>query len=401
MRPFFSLILSCTLLSCSGQTPTLPEESPWITYYVNANVDNAEEDYSVAITDHWKAYLENPRHYGQPNDYWSSTIYERPDFAYVNLLFYLYNARRAQRPIQCNILGVQPKEEGIYQLKTMYSEVDDSTGQLSLSYIASVFAREDGEGYSFFGATEYYQGRYEVRQVDSIKYLIHPEHDFQEEEAKKMAAYNQEVAKKFNTAPLSFDYVVANNTNDLAILYGLEFSPYSMNAVPTGGLADTRNKVLYAGNNSAYYPHELVHLYTFAGFGRQHHAWVDEGIAAFLGGSTGYYIEWHWQKLKAFLADDPDYALDDLKALETDIPNGEYTTDFRYAIGGYLMYLIHEKEGMQGLFDALSSGRDEEAYFALLQDKLGVDREGFGAFIRQEMKALPRMSAEKMTNLKY
>jgi len=90
-----------------------------------------------------------------------------------------------------------------------------------------------------------------------------------------------------------------------------------------------------------------------------------------------------------------------LSALEKDIPNGEYTTDFRYAIGAYLMHKVREKEGREGLFSALASGRSEEEYFTMLREKLDFGGEKFGDYIRREMASLPVLSAEEMATLKY
>ncbi|MEO1654495.1 MAG: hypothetical protein AAFU64_13200, partial [Bacteroidota bacterium] len=213
--------------------------------------------------------------------------------------------------------------------------------------------------------------------------------------------FNLKVADLFEVEPLSFDYIVTNNTRDVSDVMGLHLFSYSYQPVASGGMADTFNNVIYAGNNSEYYPHEVVHLYTNHKYPRQYHPWVDEGIAALLGGSTGYHIEWHWEKLRRFLLENPDYQMNDLSELQTYIPNGEYITDFRYAIGALICQLILEKEGMQGIFEALQAGRTEENYFEIIEKKLGVKKSDFEAFVKAEIAKLVPIKDEEMNNFKY
>ena len=87
-----------------------------------------------------------------------------------------------------------------------------------------------------------------------------------------------------------------------------------------------------------------------------------------------------------FIEQQPEYPLNDLSKLQIDIPNGEHKTDFRYAIGGLLMQKIYKREGMPGLFEALRSGNAETDYFNFLEKKLGVTKDNFEAYIKQEIK---------------
>lgn len=400
--PLFYILFS--VLSCEAQPVAFvsDEPEPGIIFHLNDNVENAKEDYAVAIVDLWQRYLDEPLNFLRPeNEFWDRSRFAYPDNAYNQLLFGIIGARKAGAEVRCNILGVTPVSRGHYLLSSMFYKTADSTGITDLKFITTVYARKVDGNYRLVCSPQYLMEEYETRQVGSVNYLIHPTHGFQPEEALKMNLFNQEIAAKFNREPLAFDYVVANHTGDLSDIMGTDFNSYSFSANRSGGMADTYNNIIYAGNNSAYYPHEVVHLYTHATFPRQYHPWVDEGIAALFGGSTGYYIEWHWQKLKEFLAAHPEFPLEDLTTLQTDVPNGEYTTDFRYAIGGYLMKQVHEREGMSGLFEALASGRSEQDYFTMLETKLGFKRAEFEQYVRREMEKLSPLSETEMAKLRY
>ncbi|MFT6783943.1 MAG: hypothetical protein ACJA1A_003885, partial [Saprospiraceae bacterium] len=112
-----------------------------------------------------------------------------------------------------------------------------------------------------------------------------------------------------------------------------------------GGIASWRNMTIYSGNNYSYFPHELVHLYTYHKVPKDPHLWIGEGIAIYHAGTSTYSFHDHMLKLKAFLDKYPEYDLSDISKLKKTIPNGEHASDFRYVIGGLLMMKIYKKEG--------------------------------------------------------
>lgn len=151
-----------------------------------------------------------------------------------------------------------------------------------------------------------------------------------------------------------------------------------------GGIASWRNMIIYSGNNSSFFPHELVHLYTYQAFPHDPHFWVGEGIATFYAGTATYTFAGHMAKLKSFLAENPNYDLSDINKLKMSIPNGEHKSDFRYVIGGLLMKNIYEKEGVNGLIESLKYGTSDDDFYRLLKDKLGVTKESFDEYIKKE-----------------
>ena len=395
---FLFLLLGFSILTaCNAQESTQLEP---LSFTINSNVKNASEDYSKQIIKVWKDYLLS-NEYVRPNSpYWHYEGMQRPDYSYISLLLDLRSIFQNGGEMKCNIIGITPVEKGHYLLKSMFTQID-SSGQLDLKYITTVYAKKVEDEFRLLNSIQYHKQIYETQKVGSVNYIIHPEHKFNKTAAEKMNKFNIEIAEKFEIEPIEFDYVVANHTDDLSEILGLNFFSYSYQPVRSGGMADNYNTIIYAGNNSEYYPHEVVHLYTHRRFRQQYHSWADEGIAAFFGGSTGYELDWHLQKLKAFLKENPNYDLNNLTALQKNIPNGEYMTDFRYAIGGFIAKQIFEKEGMDGLFDALQAGRSEENYFQFVKEKLGVEQSNFGDFIKKEMAKLPLMSDTEMKNLKY
>ncbi len=398
---FISTLLLVSQLGTCQSNHNPEQQSGRINFHINETVTNKEEAYFQAITSLWIAYLESGQYVRTESDFWNYEGMNFPDYSYIQLLLEIRSILQRGENISCNIIGLIPVGNNNYLLKCMFTQQDSIAKESQLRYIVSIYAKRSNDKYEFINSTQYHKEVWDQETVGSVNYYIHPEHEFDELEANQMNEFNHMIADKFATEPIAFDYVVTNNTTQLNQLLGYDYNPYSYRPSQTGGLADNYNSIIYAGNNSSYYPHEVVHLYTNKLFAGQYHSWVDEGIATYFGGSSGYYLDWHLQKLKLFLAEHPNYELDDLSKLEKEIPNGEYTTDFRYAIGGLIIKKLYEQEGMEGLFDALRYGRTEASYFSLLEEKLQVSRADFGDYIRRELSHIAVKDDTEMNALKY
>jgi aminopeptidase N len=52
-----------------------------------------------------------------------------------------------------------------------------------------------------------------------------------------------------------------------------------------------------------------VHLYTNEIYPDGYHFWLNEGFATYMGGSSGYDLDWHIEKLKAYIIENPDFEI--------------------------------------------------------------------------------------------
>lgn len=397
MKYFLLLTILLVNLNCLNQN--ILTAQPGVSFHINHNVKNSEEEYFKEIQSNWEEYITSNYFVRGDNELWSNDDYQYPDYNYINLLYILARLERQERSFQCSTVGIVPVEKEFYLLKTIFTEKEEEA--VEVRFIISVYAKRMGDKFLFFSGTQYSKAICQNEKFENINYIIHPDHSFQKEDALKMEKFNLEMAELFQTEVLAFDYLVTNDSRDLGEMMGLNLFSYSYQPVASGGMADTYNNIILAGNNSAYYPHEVVHLYTAAKFMGQYHRWVDEGIAALLGGSTGYDIEWHWEKLRRFLEENPDYELKELEALETNIPNGEFISDFRYAIGALICQKIIDKKGMEGIFEALQAGRSDDEYFALLEHMLGVNKQSFETFVKSEVAKLEPLSDQELEHHRY
>ncbi len=354
-----------------------------IEFYIHEEVTNAGGEVEQQLIKLWQDYISDGNFQDDNSPYWSFENMKVPDENFWAIG--IDNLKERGHEVQCKIIGIFEVGNGYWSLISSFSHIDEK-GEIHLDVISSVYAKEIDGKFLLISSAEYLKTVFEHRKVGSINYYIHPFHKFKLEEAEQMNKFNLEMAEEFGVDPLEYDYFVASNARDIARTWGYEYMNRMYNPSGKGGIASWRNMIIYSGNNSSYFPHEAVHLYTYHAVPKDPHLWVGEGIATFYAGTSTYSFHGHMLKLKEFLRDNPDYDLSDITKLKKTIPNGEHKSDFRYVIGGLLMKNIYDKEGVKGLIEALEYGTSDNDFFRLLKDKLGVSNSAFDAYIKEEMK---------------
>ena len=376
------LIVFAAVLNMDAQN-IRESEGGGIEFYIHEEVTNANGEVEQEIIKLWQNYIREGNFEDPKSPYWSFENMRVPD---ENLwAIGINNLAERDYRVQCKVIGVFELENGYWSLISSFSHVDEA-GEIHLDVISAVYAKEFDGKYLLISSAEYLKTVFDHHRVGNINYYVHPFHDFKIEEAQRMQKFNLEMAKKFDVEPLEFDYFVASNARDSARTWGYEYMNRMYNPTGKGGIASWQNMTIYSGNNSSYFAHELVHLYTFHVVPDYPHFWVGEGIATFFGGKSDHSLDWHLMELKAFLAANPEFDLSDISKLKMDIPNGDHGSDLRYVIGGLLMKNIYEKEGMQGLVDSLHYGTEDSEFYRLVEEKLGVKREAFDTYVKQEVE---------------
>lgn len=219
-----------------------------------------------------------------------------------------------------------------------------------------------------------------------ITYIYPPTHQFSKEKAAKMEDFSQEMATLFEIEPIQFRYFVTNSNIELYRLWGFDYAYDMFNMDTTGGSAAIYSKIIYSGNGTEYYPHELVHLYVSQWLGAEHsksHVWFNEGLATYLGGSRGKSLEWQLAVLKTYLNSEPKPDLSNLFKLKMKIG---ISTNMDYAIGGLICKLAYEKGGIRALKELLTVGKSNDDFYRGIEMVLGVSKEDFPDFIYREMQ---------------
>ncbi|MFN0254123.1 hypothetical protein [Pedobacter ureilyticus] len=147
----------------------------------------------------------------------------------------------------------------------------------------------------------------------------------------------------------------------------------------TGGLADYRN-IIYSGNNSEIYTHEIIHIYTSNLFPKID-KFIDEGIATFMAGSGKYNYEWHRNKLDKFLNENKYFDF----ATHTDAYERIYfekETSIPYLTSALILERTLKFYGKEKLIELLKS--ENELWTAL--KKVGLTKENINHELRKQIK---------------
>ena len=247
------------------------------------------------------------------------------------------------------------------------------------------FGVTENDGYLFLTNMVVINAKEWVRnEFGNITYIYSQPHQFSQEKASRMAAFNQEMSELFEMEPIQFRYFITDSWIELAKLWGFDYAYDMFNMDTSGGTAVVSAKIIFSGNGTEYYPHELVHLYVAQWLGPEYkkaHEWFNEGIATYLGGSRGKSLEWQLGVLNAHLNSEPKPDLSNLFDHKMKIG---VSTNLDYAVGGLICKLAHENGGMPALRELLTAGKSEDDFYRAVETVLGVKKEGFDDLIRRE-----------------
>lgn len=378
------ICFSCSITSVKSQDILNKSSDSSLVFYIGEQVVNAEDENEKQIIQLWKDYLLANKYGDTTSAFWSFEDSKIPD-EYLWAIG-IESLRSRNHQVQCKIIGVYPVEKGYYCLKSAFTHVD-TKGEIHLDVIPTVYAKKFNGKFLLVNSATYHKEILEYHKVGNIHYYVHPAHQFDIEKANRMSEFSNQMAIKFSTQPIECTYFVANSTRDIVEIWGYEYMNRMYRPEQTGGVAFPSDKVIFCGNNSEYYPHELIHLYAYDISDNIPHFWLNEGIATYFGGSTEKSFEWHLNELKEFNKLNPSFNYADISAIgDSYIPNGKHLTEIRYILGAIVIREIYEKYGMDGIKAALNQGGKDEDFFAFIEEKLGITEATFNDFIRKQLE---------------
>ncbi len=302
---------------------------------------------------------------------------------------FLNGVKTLKRGCQATIIALFPLENDTFMLKTMFNSTYDTDNKTQLEYIYSVHVVKTNQGFKFQSLPQYYYQNWDKKTVGNVTYCYNKSRVFNDKLALKMDSFNVAMSQLFKTNKQSPVYFIGKNIFEAQQIMGYDFSPEQATKHQIGALTQPENNVIFAGNNTEYYPHEMVHLYTREFWGKDnfyYHQWIDEGLAVYLGGYLGQPLAHHLKVMKTYLDKHPEEPLNDISTFYFNV-NNEFNSNFMYEIGGLICQRVYEKEGMNGIIDLLKSGDTDADFYKAIEKHFNVRKEGFGAFIRKELES--------------
>lgn len=214
----------------------------------------------------------------------------------------------------------------------------------------------------------------------SINYVISPYRNANQIEITQQQSDINKLCDFLNTKPINITYYSCINPKELFEIKGFDYN-IMMYADKSGGLAELGN-IIFSGNNSEIYTHEIVHIYTNNLYPKID-KFIDEGFATYIAGSGKYDYEWHRNKLTKFISQNPNHDfknhLDPYERLyfedETSIP---------YLTSALICERTKRIYGKEKLLEILQA---EGELWQILK-KVGLTKQNTNAELRKEL-ALP------------
>lgn len=138
--------------------------------------------------------------------------------------------------------------------------------------------------------------RVKPQKFENITYFNHSIQSINLDDVKKMLDFGQQLSAFFKLPELKFDYYLFDNSKELFSALGYDYSPDMYSRYQSNSFSRPADLSIFSGNNSAYHPHELAHLYihTYVGGGDANvgnpNRHLDEGFATYFGGAQGYSL---------------------------------------------------------------------------------------------------------------
>lgn len=375
-----SLLLAIWGIGSCQQPNPIKSTTIGATLHYNPYLDTITDTNSLIIARTLRQFLLTKNQDARSNIHWLASDFDTYGYPFIDI--YEVEEDGKWQATLLDIITIEKDKK--YQIKLAYT---DTTGAIKMIYNLLAISQPTAanpQRFVFARILQHQTQDWEVQQVGAIKYILSPQHTFDSLQGQLLDSFNNVLADFFETEVLDITYYLCQDPQELFRIRGFDYNP-TMFKFENGGQNESWRNIIYAGNNAAWYPHELVHSYTYARYARTIHRVFDEGLATYLGGSNELPLSHHLQNLKRYLAENPTVDALDLLYNNTEIYDKE--TACLYAIGGLFCQLALERpNGKIVLQQLLEAGKSKEDFLAIIDTVFGIqDAAAIDGFVRKSL----------------
>lgn len=292
MKKIIVLILSVLSFSCNSQIKSkklLVTVSPMIDQQNQSN----KEIISV-LTE----FLKTKNNSLTENEYWLKSDFEKFIYPYSDI-FNIENSKYGKdffNPTLVEIIATDDTDKKI--IKIAFIGHNPETNENQLKSIYNIIANKTDTKIVFSSYLPFITHTWKEVKTESITYKISPNKEIVQKEIEQQQNEIVKLSKFFNTKQIPITYFSCTSPKEIFEIKGFDYNPM-MFIDKSGGLAEHGN-IIFSGNNSEIYTHEIVHIYTNAIFPKIS-KFFDEGMATLIAGSGNFNYDWHRSKFKKFL----------------------------------------------------------------------------------------------------
>ncbi len=318
------------------------------------------------------------------NKYWLQSDFDRYTYPYLDIN-QIERSRHGQNYFKPSLMELITINENEKLLKVAFIGVSPETEERFIRCIYNIVAVKNQTGWKLKRATDYQTKDWTEFTEESILYKLPKGKEANQSEIEQQAKDIQQMCMFFETEPIAITYYSCFNPQQVYEVKGFDYLP-NMFFDKTGGMADFGN-IVYSGNNSEYYTHEIVHIYTQQLF-KNIHKLLDEGIATYIGGSGKQPYTWHRQKMKEYLNNTEINLAEHLQPYERLYIDDK--TSIPYLIGALICERTLRLYGKDKLFALLNTGTNLWSKL----NEVGLTKENLTVELQKELKLDPTLYTE-------
>ncbi len=281
-----------------------------------------------------------------------------------------------------NLFRIEPNK---YMLQIAYLGKGDAITPPTLRMMVQLVANIEQEQVQFSIPLAYLTRRWSSQAVGNITYYFRD--SINEKRAEQFDERNTAIAIKFGLAPEKMEFYMCENYQEILSLVGIQYDAKEGGATEYGYgvVANSIFSIKYHEDFS----HDIFHYYSGQVNEFDNRNWVaEEGIAYSWG--NAYYVNDEGvmitqqtlvTNLKAYLQAHPNQSLLELfEENKNVLSNISTMISIRSTIASLLCDEIEKQHGMDGVLKIINCGRKSgslAAFFTVLQELIGIDKENF------------------------
>ena len=312
------------------------------------------------------------------NKNWLPSDFQKFIYPYLDI-YNIENSRYGRDFFRPTLMEIIPTEKpNLKIVKIAFIGHNNETKENQVKSIYNLIANIHQDKVLFSRYLDYTTQYWKTETKGSLTYKISPNKTINETEIAKQQKDIDKICNFFQCKPIAITYYSCINPKELFEIKGFDYNPM-MYIDKTGGLADYGN-IIFSGNNSEIYTHEIVHIYTNNLFPKIN-KFIDEGIATYIAGSGKFDYEWHREKFDKFLTENKDFDFKEhIDPYERLYFEGE--TSIPYLTAALILERTKRVYGDKKIIELLKSEKEFWQTLSLV----GLTQENINEELRKEIK---------------
>ena len=342
---------------------------------IHSRVDTTQKEVKE-IAALWINYLNSQPDSIYDNPYWNNAEKSRfKNFDLSRAYLYQFPSYQLLGYFKPTILSIEKEGEN-YCIRTIFS-ADGLQSEYRKSNpwcITKLYAVKENNEWKLKNALPIITEKWNKKTVGKITFIYPPQHEFNEDLAKKANLFCDQITKEFQFPEWKpFDFYITDSGDELGELLNFDFFA----AGYTTGIGMKDNRMLFSGLGSEFYPHEFIHLIV-PEFDR--HWIIEEGFATWKGGAMGETFD----ERASILAKEVD--LNDSITF-TDVLNKKWGWQYAafYTTGAIFCKAAYDKGGITLVKKLLEIPNDNEKLVETICSLFEIEKEDINAFWRREV----------------